>query len=110
METLIRVLTPVIPLLFLGALIAVPVFYVGYRKAPEPKQALSILRYIALTAVAGIAGYVVGTMAGIFAACSSEASGNLCGLIGVFGVGPLVSALAIFLTARHLTRAAQRAL
>lgn len=108
METLIRVFTPVIPLLFLGALIAVPIFYAGYRSAPEPKLALSIFRYIALIAAAAVAGYVGGTMAGIFAACSSASSGNLCGLIGVFGVGPIVSALAIFFTARFLTRQAQR--
>lgn len=109
MERLIGVLTPVIPLLFLGALVSVVVFYAGYRNAPEPKQSLSILRYIGLTVGAAVVGFFVGTMAGIFAACSSASSGNLCGLFGVFGVGPIASALAIFFTARTLTRQARRA-
>ncbi|MGB7212347.1 MAG: hypothetical protein WBC97_06915 [Gemmatimonadales bacterium] len=104
-----RSLTVVIPLLFIGALIALPILYVSYRNAPGPKQELSVLRYIAVTTTAGVAGFIAGTMAGILAACSSASSGNLCGLIGVFGVGPVVSALSIFFSARYLTRQALRA-
>lgn len=41
----------------------------------------------------GLGGFVVGTAIGIAVFCSSAGSGNLCGLGGVFGIGPLFSGL-----------------
>jgi hypothetical protein len=76
-------------------LVSLPVFYMTYRRAPEPKRQLTAGRYVALTFLAGALAYVVGTTVGILAACSSANAGNLCGLTGVFGVGPVLAAGAI---------------
>lgn len=52
---------------------------------------------------------MAGTFLGIAVACSPADAGNLCGLMGVYGVGPLLSAAAIFLYARSWARNARRA-
>jgi hypothetical protein len=96
------------PIALLAALIGVPIYYLTYRSAPEPKKPLSVARYVLIAIGVGVLAYVVGTIVGISAACSSESAGNLCGLVGVFGVGPLLSAVAIFLYAHSSTKNARR--
>jgi len=95
------------PIALLAALIAVPIYYLNYHFAPEPKKKLSLLRYVLITLGVGALAYVIGTILGISAACSSESSGNLCGLAGVFGVGPLMSAMAVFFYAHSWSRKAR---
>jgi hypothetical protein len=95
------------PIALLAALVAVPVYYLFYHFAPEPKKKLSLVRYVLVTLGVGALAYVVGTVVGISVACSSENSGNLCGLAGVFGVGPLMSAVAIFFYAHSWSRNAR---
>lgn len=97
------------PIALLAALIAVPVYYAIYRYAPDPKKEVSALRYVLGALAAGAAGYVIGTIVGIAVACSSEAAGNLCGLAGVFGAGPLLAAAAILLYAHLWARNARKA-
>jgi len=57
-----------------------------------------------LTAVLAIAGYVAGYYAGAFYGCSGSDPSNLCGLWGVFIIGPIGTlagiALAFALTRR----------
>jgi hypothetical protein len=84
------------PLVMLGGAVAIIVFYLVYRRAPEPKQQPSIGRYFLGAIMFGVVGYVIGTALGIGAACFAVDAGNLCGLIGVFGVGPLLSGSAMF--------------
>lgn len=43
-----------------------------------------------------IGACVAGSMIGVFAACSGANPGNLCGLHGVFGAGPLATGIALF--------------
>ena len=97
------------PIALLAAVVLLAAFYLTYRRAPEPKRQLSAVRYVALAFLAGAVAYVVGTAVGIWAACSSESAGNLCGLTGVFGVGPVLAAVAItaygYLSTRHARRA-----
>ncbi len=81
----------------LAGLLATPCFYVSSGKASLPGQAPSFVRYFGVAMVVGIGAYIVGTYIGICLACSSPASGNLCGLYGVFGAGPLLSGLALLL-------------
>lgn len=66
-----------------------------YLLAPGPKAGTVLLRFALLTGAIGIAAFMVGTGIGIAAFCASEASGNLCGLGGVFGTGPALAGLAI---------------
>ena len=96
------------PIALLAALLSVPpAFYVSYRYAPEPKKPLSAARYALMNLAVGALAYALGTIAGIWAACSSASAGNLCGLAGVFGVGPLLSAVAIFFYAHSRARNAR---
>lgn len=48
---------------------------------------------------------IAGSAAGIWLACSSVDSSNLCGLVGIFGLGPLLAGVAIWSCAYILTRA-----
>lgn len=95
------------PIALFAALVAVPIYYLIYRCAPEPKKHLSVARYVCMTLGVGALAYAVGAIAGIAVACSGRA-GNLCGLVGVFGVGPLLSAMAIFFYAHFRAKNARR--
>jgi hypothetical protein len=81
----------------LGGLVATIYFYVSRRKASPPEQAPSFALYFGVAILVGIGAYIVGTAIGIYFACSSPTSGNLCGVYGSLGVGPLLSGLALFL-------------
>lgn len=83
------------PLTLLAGVVGAIGIYLLYRPVLEPERR-SFLRYIAISAGAGFVGYWIGTAIGIGIACMPENAGNLCGLIGVFGVGPLVAGVAIF--------------
>ncbi|MEO5560702.1 MAG: hypothetical protein ABIO49_12385 [Dokdonella sp.] len=72
-------------MLFVVACIAIHLF------SSHQNSGASLSRFVAFAFLIGIAGFVVGTMVGIAAFCSFASAGNLCGLGGVFGVGPLVS-------------------
>lgn len=92
------------PMALLAALIAVPVYFLIYRRAPEPKQQVLAARYVLMTLTVGVAGFIVGAVAGILIACSPEDAGNLCGLAGIFGLGPFLAALAILFYAHAWSR------
>jgi hypothetical protein len=97
------------PIALLAALVAVPIYYVTYHYAPQPKKQVSLVRYVLTTLVVGALAYVIGTIVGISAACSTASAGNLCGLAGVLGVGPLLSAVTILFYAHCWARNARRA-
>jgi hypothetical protein len=56
-------------------------------------------RYILGSGVVGVAALFTGTALGIAVFCSSEKMGNLCGLGGVFGSGPLLAGIALVIHA-----------
>jgi hypothetical protein len=62
----------------------------------RPKHRISALIYAAIILICAAVAYFFGMIFGIDYACSPPA-GNLCGLAGVFIIGPLVSAGAILL-------------
>lgn len=105
---MINTLISIGPLALLAALIAVPLLYLSYRTAPEPKRPLFLLRYLLLTGAAGVVGYVIGAAVGIAVFCSAVDAGNLCGLAGVFGTGPLSAAVAMVLYAHTTTQRARQ--
>ncbi len=87
------------PVAFFAGGFAVIFFYFRYRDAAEPKRHPSIAMYFLGVAIVAVVTYVIGTAMGIWAACSVETAGNLCGLIGVFGLGPLLAGIAMFVYA-----------
>jgi hypothetical protein len=109
-NALLNALLTIGPLALLAALIAAPLYYLAWRRAPEPKRALPGGRYALTTLAAGALAYVAGAVGGVWAACSAADAGNLCGLFGIFGIGPLAAAVAIVLYARSAAGNARRAL
>jgi hypothetical protein len=95
-------------LALLSGLLSLPVYYFVYRRAPEPKQERSLGIYLVAALGVGLIGFVTGMALGIFAACFTDDAGNLCGLAGVFGTGPLLAALAMIVYAHLWARSARR--
>ena len=96
------------PIAFLIALLALPIYYILHVRAPQPKQTISLATYLLVSFAIGIASFALGTMLGIAVACMPDDAGNLCGLAGIFGAGPLTSAVALVAYAHLKTRAARR--
>ena len=83
------------PGMMLAGIVAALAFYIAHAQAPHPKAHLSLPRYLLSSLVLGVAAFVAGSMIGIAAACMPADAGNLCGLVGVFGAGPLLCGLAL---------------
>jgi hypothetical protein len=90
-----KVLTLWGPLTLLAGIVGTLCIYFVYRSVQEPRLR-PFFRYAALSTGACVGGYWLGMAIGIAIACMPENAGNLCGLIGVFGVGPLVAGVATF--------------
>jgi hypothetical protein len=78
------------PAVFLLSLLATLICFAMQISGPGRSE---VLRQILVAAGLGIAGFVVGTGVGIAFFCSTESTGNLCGLGGVFGTGPFAAGL-----------------
>ena len=80
---------------FVLGILSVLYFYLraSLKKIEKP----SALKYFGIAALVTIGTYIIGAGVGIFIFCSFIESGNLCGLFGVFGVGPLVSGFSLLL-------------
>jgi hypothetical protein len=87
------------PVILLAASVAAIFFYIRIRRATTSGRSPSIMRYFGGALVVAALAYAAGTATGIYVACSSPDSGNLCGLYGVFGIGPLLAGIAIFVYA-----------
>lgn len=95
------------PIVFLGALIVLPFLYAHYRSAPLPKKSLSVVQYVFVIFVFGVLAFLAGIFAGMTMACEQKSAGNLCGLVGFLGTGPLFSGIAMLLVATIITRRAR---
>ncbi len=69
--------------------------FARYTTAPTRQRERSLVAYIGISIAVGVVAYIAGAAIGILGACSSASSSNLCGLVGIFGVGPLLAGLAI---------------
>ena len=107
MNSILSILMKLGPIVFLGALIVLPFLYAHYRSAPLPKKSLSVAQYVFLIFVFGVLAFLIGTFAGITMACEQKNAGNLCGLVGLLGTGPLFSGIAMLLLATIITRRAR---
>ena len=63
--------------------------------APGRRVGASLPGFILRTLAVGIATFIAGAAVGIAVFCSSASSGNLCGLGGIFGIGPLLSGVCV---------------
>jgi hypothetical protein len=68
------------------------VFYLRRFERPRP----SFFKYFALAVVAAFIAQTVGAFAGIMLMCSSPDAGNLCGIWGALGTGPLLAGLVLW--------------
>jgi hypothetical protein len=94
METAFRVLLQTGPLAALAGIVATILVYFVYPRGSESR--LTFWRYLGYSIIAGLIGYGAGTAIGIGIACSTPRGGNLCGLMGIFGVGPLLAGISMF--------------
>ena len=95
METAFRVLLQAGPLAALAGVVATLLIYFVFPRAPGAERR-SFWRYLGTSLIAGCIGYGVGTAIGIGIACSTPRGGNLCGLMGIFGTGPLLAGISMF--------------
>jgi hypothetical protein len=85
-------LSPIVAIFF-----AVRLYAIHCRRRPERGRRFPIVAYILILLVCAVVAFPFGAFWGISQACSTPASGNLCGLFGFFVTGPFASSLAIFL-------------
>ena len=63
-----------------------------------------VLGHAAVALALGVGGWLVGGSLGLWALCAPANAGNLCGLGGVLGSGPLVAGLVLALWAWRIGR------
>jgi hypothetical protein len=95
MESLLNPAISIGPVVFGLGLLSAIACVVFFLVAPGPKPGASLMRFVVLSIAIGVAAFVAGSAIGIAAFCSDASSGNLCGLGGIFGVGPFVSGICI---------------
>lgn len=66
---------------------------------PGPKVGASVPRFVLRALAVAVTAFIAGAVVGVVAFCSSPSSGNLCGLGGIFGIGPLLSGVCVGLYA-----------
>lgn len=71
--------------------------WLRWRAAGPPDAAPTPLGYFGLAALLAFGAYLAGNGVGIALACASPRAGNLCGLWGALGAGPLAAGLALAL-------------
>ena len=69
--------------------------YLRWRAAVPRRAAPTVLGYFGLAALVAFGAYMAGNVVGIALACASPRAGNLCGIWGALGVGPLAAGLAL---------------
>jgi hypothetical protein len=67
-------------------------YYLRRFQQPRP----SAVRYFASAVVAAVVAHVAGAFSGIAVMCSSADAGNLCGIWGALGTGPLLAGLVLW--------------
>jgi hypothetical protein len=95
METAFRVLFQVGPLAAAAGFVGALLLHFVWPRA-EGVERRPFWRYFGMCLIAACIGYGAGAAIGIGIACSTPRGGNLCGLMGIFGVGPLLAGIAMF--------------
>jgi hypothetical protein len=82
------------PVFGLGVVFALACFVIR-SFGPARREDISRLRYILVVLAIGAVTFIGGSALGIAAFCSDASSGDLCGLGGLFGVGPMLAGVCI---------------
>lgn len=91
--------------LLAGLLVSVAVAAFGFARG-DADRLKWLGRYLLGMLLAGVIALFVGAGLGIAVFCSSAKAGNLCGLGGLFGTGPLLAGIALAVHAwRRMPRA-----
>ena len=91
--------------LLAGLVVSVAVAAIGFARCADHRLKW-LGRYVVGMALTGLITMFVGAGLGIAVFCSSAKMGNLCGLGGLFGSGPLLAGMALGVHAwRRMPRA-----
>lgn len=69
--------------------------YLRWRATAPPGGVPTVFGYFGLAALFAFGAYMAGSVVGIALACASPRAGNLCGIWGALGAGPLAAGLAL---------------
>jgi hypothetical protein len=106
MDHVLNVLIKIGPAIFFLALV-LAIGYVVFGRIPRDNRGKKQFgRYVLGLGVVGAVAFIAGAALGIAVFCSSEDAGNLCGLGGIFGSGPLLAGVAIAVYAQSQAAAA----
>jgi hypothetical protein len=94
-EGVFRFLYEVGPIAWLTGAIATVLIYFIYAYAMGSARR-PFWSYLGASALAACVAYGIGAAIGIAIACSTPKGGNLCGLMGIFGLGPLLAGIVMF--------------
>lgn len=99
MDDLMNLLIQIGPGVFFLALV-LAIVYAVFGRIPRNDEGNACL--------VGAAAFVAGAALGIAVFCASEDAGNLCGLGGIFGSGPLLAGVAIAICAHRAVEQTHR--
>ena len=69
--------------------------FVFIRRATPAVRAPSLARYFGFAGLYGLVAYLAGAMLGIKMGCGAPDAGNLCGIWGALGAGPLLAGIVL---------------
>lgn len=102
MGTLLNAMIYVGPVTFVaGSLVAIACLVLQLLR-PDKRQ---VLRMGFMVAGLGVVGFLAGTTIGMLFFCATASAGNLCGLGGIFGTGPLAAGIGMGASAVRQYRA-----
>ena len=91
------------PVALLLALLFAPAWYLLCRRPARDGDAVW-WPYVLQLVFWATGGFFTGMLLGIALACAPADAGNLCGLVGVFGLGPLMAALGLAVAMQRWAR------
>lgn len=91
------------PVALLLALLFAPAWYLMRHRPADDGDAVW-WPYVLRLVLWATGGFFIGMTLGIALACTPADAGNLCGLVGVFGLGPLMAALGLAVAMQRWAR------
>ncbi len=79
----------------LVGMLSMVVFFVLIHRTLPPERAPSLLRYFGFAGLCGLVAYLAGALLGIELGCAAVDAGNLCGVWGALGAGPLLAGVVL---------------
>jgi hypothetical protein len=97
------------PIVLLAALVLAVAYPVRVNLGRNHGPRIHLGRYTLGVGVVGAVAFVAGAALGIAVFCAPDDAANLCGLGGVFGLGPLLAGVGIVISAHCRIRGARNA-